>query len=483
MNEQPREFSTPPLDLQSGSPLKLLKFFGPGAIVASVTIGSGETFFASRGGAIFGYGLIWCAILIPFLKGFQTYSGARYMVLTGEHPLRRWGQMPGPRGWFPFVMGALTIFSMPFWYAILSEMAGNIAAWSMGYPQSPESDFKNYSVLLGCVILVFAAIIIFLSSYRGLELAQMSFIVMLLACILVSAASCRPDWLELLKNLFWVHVPDYPDWLPSSEARSSPWVEVVTYFGAIGGGTLDYLGYLGFFREKGWGLVRKFSKAGTSEVSWSDNPIPLSTTKEQIARGKIWLRAPITDIVVASICVGLFTLAFMTLGAVILSPAHQVPGNINLLNYQATFLTRLSPALKYVYSLGVFMAIFGTIYGAFEIHTRTVYECALALFPRASSIPLRKFRLPVVIYCLIGGLSLILLSSKPPNELVQPAAILGSVFTCGLWCFAMIWTDRNFLPKAYQMKTWMKYLLLVVGIILTGFGVRAIYDYIGSFFM
>ena len=30
----------------------LLRLFGPGAIIASVTIGSGETVFASRGGAL-----------------------------------------------------------------------------------------------------------------------------------------------------------------------------------------------------------------------------------------------------------------------------------------------------------------------------------------------------------------------------------------------------------------------------------------------
>ena len=30
----------------------ILRIFGPGAIIASVTIGSGETVFASRGGAV-----------------------------------------------------------------------------------------------------------------------------------------------------------------------------------------------------------------------------------------------------------------------------------------------------------------------------------------------------------------------------------------------------------------------------------------------
>src|SRR3712207_7432601 len=36
-----------------------LTFFGPGAIIASLTIGSGETVFATRVGAVFGYAVLW----------------------------------------------------------------------------------------------------------------------------------------------------------------------------------------------------------------------------------------------------------------------------------------------------------------------------------------------------------------------------------------------------------------------------------------
>ena len=48
----------------------MLKIFGPGAIIASVTIGSGETVFPSRSGAIFGYSLLWCFVLGTVIKGF-----------------------------------------------------------------------------------------------------------------------------------------------------------------------------------------------------------------------------------------------------------------------------------------------------------------------------------------------------------------------------------------------------------------------------
>ncbi|MDP6152277.1 MAG: hypothetical protein QF785_02785, partial [Phycisphaeraceae bacterium] len=80
---------------------RMLRFFGAGAIIASVTIGSGETLFASRGGAIFGYALLWCFVGGAIMKGVQVYTGARYMTLTGQHPIAAWMHLPGPRGWFP----------------------------------------------------------------------------------------------------------------------------------------------------------------------------------------------------------------------------------------------------------------------------------------------------------------------------------------------------------------------------------------------
>ena len=74
-----------------------LKFFGPGAIIASVTIGSGETVWASRSGAIFGYAMFWAFSLFCITKVIQVYSAARYMTLTGEHPMERWGTIARPK--------------------------------------------------------------------------------------------------------------------------------------------------------------------------------------------------------------------------------------------------------------------------------------------------------------------------------------------------------------------------------------------------
>jgi len=70
-------------------PLDWLKVFGPGAIIASLTIGTGELIFSSRGGAIFGYRILFLFIVISLLKWGLVVASSRHMVLTGVHPYRR----------------------------------------------------------------------------------------------------------------------------------------------------------------------------------------------------------------------------------------------------------------------------------------------------------------------------------------------------------------------------------------------------------
>ena len=84
-----------PLALQSRNPLAWLTVFGPGAVIASLTIGSGELIFSSRGGALFGYRLLWFFLLVLLLKWALVFVTARHMVLRGAHPFQCWMELPG----------------------------------------------------------------------------------------------------------------------------------------------------------------------------------------------------------------------------------------------------------------------------------------------------------------------------------------------------------------------------------------------------
>ena len=119
--------------LKSRNIWTMLKFFGPGAIIASLTIGSGETLFASRGGAVFGYSLIWAFLISAIMKGVQVYTGMRYMTLTGEHPMERWAHLPGPRAWFPLVIAIPSLICFPFIVSGLATLLGILTKWIVGF--------------------------------------------------------------------------------------------------------------------------------------------------------------------------------------------------------------------------------------------------------------------------------------------------------------------------------------------------------------
>jgi len=463
-----------PESLRCGKLFPLLRFFGPGAIIASVTIGSGETVFASRGGAIFGTALLWCFIGGGAMKFVQVYSAARYITLTGEHPMERWRLLPGPSGWAVWVLALLTIGCFPLWLSGLPKMLGGLVVWIGGLE---GVDVWGDPRLWGTLFVVAAIALTMVQSYGALERTQTIIVGVLLCLILAATFAAQPDWLAVLHGSLVPAIPHYPAWVagkyPLVAARSA-WVEMAVYLGAIGGGSQDYFGYIGLLREKRWGLMQD-----SASVQMADAPVDIADDADNIDRGRRWLRAPLVDTVGSFACVVLFTMAFMILGATLLHPNHIVPSGLQLLSVQADFLTQMHANLLFVYQAGVFIAFFGTILGAYELYVRTTHECLRPVSIRVRQMSISQLRPWVVAYCGIGGILIMWLGGNPV-QIVTPAAILGGVFTCGLWCLLMVWTDRRFLPESLQMGKPLVILNIASGLFLTGWGIRGIIDFVGA---
>ena len=168
----------------------MLRIFGPGAIIASVTIGSGETVFASRGGAIFGYTLLWCFIGGGLMKFVQVYTAARYMTLTGEHPIERWKYLPGPQGWAVWILAVMTILCFPLWLSGLPKMLGGLTVWILGFE---GVDVWGDARIWGTAFVVLAIAITLVQSYGALETFQTVVVSVLLLSILTAAAAAQPS--------------------------------------------------------------------------------------------------------------------------------------------------------------------------------------------------------------------------------------------------------------------------------------------------
>ena len=479
MPESPIQYRPLTDDLRQGVTWRSLKYFGAGAIVASVTIGSGETVFASRGGAVFGYTILWCFVASAVMKGIQVYGASRYMVLTGEHPMTHWAYLPGPKNWVPLTMAVLSLICFPFWQAALPLVLGkDIINWIFNIQGSQEQLLRMARIWATLAILS-VVVLMWLQTYELLEKSQVIIVGLLLSCLLAAVIAAKPDWYAALLGAFTPRVPKYEPWIAekfTEIAKRPPWVEMVTYLGAIGGGTYDYLGYVGCLREKSWGALGTAHDRYQIATQAPARPIAVDLSAENLDRGRRWLIPVQIDTFVGFASVLVFAVCFVVLGARILHPQQLVPEDQNLLGQQAAFLTSMHPSLLYVYQVGIFMAFFGTIYGAYEIYFRTAFECLLPISARLRTVPFNTFRRGMVIYCASFGL-LFLWTMDNPVKMITPAAILGGVFTCGLWCLAMLWSDRHFLPDQLRMPPLLRVLTFISGVVLTTLGTKALWDY------
>jgi len=445
----------PPSREISGGWLALLKVFGPGAIIASVTVGTGETVFAPRMGAIFGYAMFWVVLTAVVAQGVLVYGGMRHLVLTGEHPMAAWARFKGPRGWVPALIGAVAVISFPLWVAGLSDAVGSICLWVTGFGAGQWWGRPFW----GTTVILLTMALTLVQTYDVLERVSFVFLALKILFVLVACIVVKPDWFQALLGLL-PQLPAYPDWaLASPELRGrAPVLEIATLLGTVGGGVQDYLGYVSCAREKKWGA------AGGADGS----PSRLPRAADQVALGRRWLRAPAFDVASSFLAVFVMTGLFMLLGAALLHPQHQIPSNSEPYQHQAQFLGVVHPALVHVYKAGIFFAMLGAVYGCFEVYARTLFEPARALWPRREW-DYRRLRAWNTLYCGIGGL-LILWTGLKIVTVVTLVSPFSGVFGCGLWCLALIVVDRTQMPKEYRMSGLLRAAMWITGLALAAAG-------------
>lgn len=456
--------------LASSNPLRWITVCGPGAIIASLTIGSGELVFSSRGGAIFGYSILWVFLFVSVLKWALVFASARHMVLSGAHPFERWICLPGPRAWLPIALLLPAIVTIPIWIGFLAGTTGTLFQDLTGIDKH----------ICGAAALSLVAGFVVFGGYRVLERVQVGILGVLLLAVSISAVLMNPDWVAVLRG-FLPSPLLYPDWLAESApdiAQQPIWVEVSLYVGVVGGASYDYIAYVAFLREKHWGL------------SSVDTPVPGETINALANDAALtqWLRAPLVDCTLSFLAVILFSAVFVISGAVALSPSHQIPSGDNLLNLQAEFVTQLSPWLYPLYVIGASLTLLGTLYGTNEVGPAMVQELCRACNPTFASQFAKRIRSCVVGWGITGGFLVLGWSylnhmggaeGNPPTlvQIVTPAALFTHVTSCALICFLNPWMDRQFLPPRLRMGWVLTVLNLVAGIVFLGVGIKSYWEY------
>ena len=480
-----------PASMMGRGPGRLLRMMGPGLIIASVTIGSGELVLASRGGALFSYGMLWCFFYGGLFKAVQVYTASRHFTLTGEHPLASWKCLPGPPMWFPILVVLPAVGLMPIAFSAIPEtLAGYIHRLS-GLPVSgsnvgPWEWFEFASNGWATLVLLVCLSLAIVSSYDIVERASIVVLGTLVVLVSTAVVVLGPDLGEAFYGLLVPVVGDYPEWVHTTPELSerfsgrSPWLEVSLYLTAVGGGAYDYIGYIGMSREKGWGRAGLGALSGDELQRAVDDPVMLE-------RARAWSRVPLVDAAGSFACVIAVTLLFAMLGAMVLYPEHAIPVDRELLMHQERFVTALHPELKWVFRCGVFLAFIGTLYGAFEVYRHTCGEAGRVLVPRLTrrltGRGSRGIKMLVMTYCTVGGLTLTWLPQSVAGNIIERltvGSLISGAATCGLWCFAMLWVDRFRMPLALRMSLRLRLVTAVAGLAMSLLGATSIYKYFVS---
>ena len=129
---------------------------------------------------------------------------------------------------------------------------------------------------------------------------------------------------------------------PEITAQPIP-LEIVAYLGALGGGIYDYIGYVGTFREKTWGMLGRADNAEINAKLQALGPgqqVPIDMGEENMVKAGLGLKAVRIDSITSFTAVAIFALTFMTLGTVVLGTngLQEIPKDSNILQAQANFI-------------------------------------------------------------------------------------------------------------------------------------------------
>lgn len=443
--------------------LQWLRVFGPGAILASATIGAGETVLAVRAGAWGGYDLLWLILLATLTKSFfLLYFIGRYAALTGEPVAKRLLHFPGPRGWLLiFILLADLIPAGPV-FAAIAAPCGQLIVNIIG------GDPRFFAI--GFALLAIAVAVA--QPYDFLEKQQVAVCVVLLFCVLFSTLLVGPNLSQLLLGLIRVgHVPQIPSWAATAFAGRPVALELATVFGYAGNIAMGYLVYADFVATKKWGVFRADQPPPPLEQ------FPLDETN--VRKAKEGLRPLFYDLSMTAALIFFVTGAFLVAGAVVLNPIQTMPLGFDLLSRQAAIFERISPALVPVYYVAILIALWGTLNSLPEIYARVTRSLLTALSPRRfGRLSYRRLMQLLGAYFALTTVILIWLKIKP-QTMIDFVGLYSTNLGVAAACLGALWLDRQ-LPKPLRAsRLFFAAGLLSFLVIFTASAVSAAYQWFG----
>lgn len=440
-----------------GKLLRMMQFFGPAAVVASLGLGVGETIMVTGLGAWSEYNLFWLLILSVVVKGvFVTYLIGRYTAVTGQRIGHRLVMLPGPRGWLLLVVIIAELGLIGMGLTAVAKPCGNLITTLFQDALPGNLEFGTWVNLWTNVIFAAAMGVSLLSSFHALERQQIVICGVLVLGTILATLLVRPDMGSMLAGaISFGHLPAAPEWGPQA-ARTDYSLNMVVIFGYIGGSLSGHLAYSSWVRESGWGInsharideIRRRAGDATRINYLPDDPVQAGRLRRLLLPLK-W------DVGMGAFVLLIVSMAFLAAGATILFPRQEtLSGNSwELLTKQAGIWREIHESMVPVYYVMILAALWGTLASVPEAITRVTYDFLCAIWPRFESFSIKRLKCIIVSGCFAASVFWTW-SGITFDLMTQIAAFL--TVSLGLFVvFSCVLYFNMTLPRLYRPSWWV----------------------------
>ena len=455
--------------------IKYLLFFGPGAIVASMTIGQGQLILGPQIGAWAKFGLLWL-ITANIATYIFCYIGTRFTMISGINIMDLFSYKT-KKGWFNWLLFIIVMIFLPIFAATIITTVGQSLTWIfLGLTGT------WLYLVFGIGLCLVAAFLILYAKYKFLEVVQAFFIIVLGVGAVVSAffvlqSVTNVDYIEIIISFFKIgNVPSYPSWVhnvPDFTATPVPML-MLGYLGTLAISMIPIVGYFGWIKVKKWGVFKdkndpqgfendrfELFKKDKGKITF----LPDSDT--EFKKSKRLLIPLKVDLLIAFIIVSIVSAAYVICGYYLLGIKEDLPTDINLITKQAEIFTSLSPVLEPLFKISVFFAFFGTIYAGFEAAARMTYQTTKNIIPKIKNMEYKRYLVFLILYVLGFAIPLSIAIYKGLSFMLILSITLLFLGVVGVLFYgiAVIYMSQKVLPKKYRLKSF-GLLLGIVAIIL-----------------
>lgn len=416
--------------------VEIFKRIGPGLILASSIVGSGELIATTVLGAENGYSLLWLIILSCIIKIVVQNELGRYAIATGETTLEAFNRVPGPRFrvswvcWMWCFMVLMTLMQVGGMLGGISEIMNRLI------PAVP--------ITAWVWIINFATVgLLIVGRYALVEKTAM----VLVVTFTVLTVSCAFILFKL---------PQYFSWASMMEGFAfhmpqGGFVTAVAAFGITGVGATELVMYPYWCIEKGYA---QYTGLRDESDAWQ-------------RRAFGWIRVMGVDVVNSMVIYTFATLAFYLLGAGVLNGMGLMPKGTEMIGTLSNMYTEtLGSWSIYLFLPGAFAVLYSTVFASTAAHCRVYADFVgmLGLYDKRDYPKrLRVTRLFVVILLFLPSLYYMFLSE--PVLMVKIGGVAQATML-PIIGFVTVYLRYSHMPQRVLPKGWITLALWVSSVIM-----------------